>query len=221
MANIDILGIGNKTSVLLKKDEKFYRSLAEYIIIARKTIAVYAPGIRSGLAEEMLRNEDAVSNIAHAVMMADWHFDGRGNIHGFRKQRIQWAIKSYVGRSSRISQRRTLSLDSFIDGGGDSVETFSSRIADKSPGPHEIVSEDEISKESSIRLRKILDGGTISDQAIEYIKMYYLKGQSMVDIASRRGVSRQSVHDLITRAIDSLRKTAGNDDFFQGIINDS
>lgn len=219
--NIDILGIGDKTKPLPNKDEKSFCSLNEYETIARKTIAAYAPAIRMGLAEEMLKNDDAVSNIAHSVMMADWHFDGRGNIHGFRKQRIQWAIKSYVGRSNRASQRGMLSLDRNVDRTMECSETFSSRIADKSPGPEEIVSEGEFSEKAASRLEQLLDGGTISDQASEYIKMYYLQGQSMADIASKRGVSRQSVHDLITRAIDTLRRTAHNDDFFRGIINDT
>ncbi len=215
MANIDIIGIGDKTRPLPNKGPEDFSDLNEYLNIARRTISAYAPRIRIGLAEEMLKNEDAVANIAHAAMMADWHFDGRGNIHGFRKQRIKWAIKSYVGRSSRTSKRKTLSLDRTLDQSGQSIETFSANLADKRPGPAEIVSESELSNKTTFHLGKLLDSGVISDQASCYIKMYYLQGQSMIEIAQKRGVSRQSVHDLIKRAIVSLKQAASKDIFFE------
>lgn len=221
MTSIDIIGIGDKIRPLPNKGPEDFCDLNEYITIARKTISAYAPGIRIGLAEEMLKNEDAIANIAHTAMMADWHFDGRGDIHGFRKQRIQWAIKSYVGRSSRASKRKTLSLDRTLSQNGQGVETFSANLADKRPGPAEIVSESEFSDKTSTHLGRLLDSGIISDQASTYIKMYYLQGQSMVDIAQQRGVSRQSVHDLIKRAVKSLQQAAPKDHFFRNIINDT
>ena len=51
--------------------EKQFESLSFYINLAKKTISKFAPKFYNGLSIEMLQNEDAVSDIATALMYAD------------------------------------------------------------------------------------------------------------------------------------------------------
>ena len=53
--------------------EKF-ENLSVYLGLAKKTISKFAPQFYPGLRME-LNNDDAVSDIAHAIMQADWKWD--------------------------------------------------------------------------------------------------------------------------------------------------
>ena len=55
--------------------DKKFDSLDSYIQLAKKTISKFAPKFYNGLAAEMLSNEDAISDIATAIMSADWKFE--------------------------------------------------------------------------------------------------------------------------------------------------
>ena len=46
-------------------------SLSEYITMAKKIISKFAPGFYSGLRKELLSNEDAIADIASAIMVGD------------------------------------------------------------------------------------------------------------------------------------------------------
>lgn len=209
---IDILAIGNKKKALPNKDNVKFASLDEYTSLAKKTISAYGNTVRPGLSEEMLRNDDAIANIAHAIMMADWVFDGRGSIHGFRKQRTLWALQAYVGRSTRKNKNKMLSLDNTLT---QETGTFAENVVDTSETPEETVSRKEVAE----KIRRSLKNAAISELAYKYIVMHYFQGKSMTSIAKERGVSKQSVHDLITRSITEIKNSIPYDNFFRSIIN--
>jgi len=213
MANgIDIQGIGDKKKNLPNKDNIKFASLDEYTALAKRTISSYGDTIRPGLSKEMLRNDDAVANVAHSIMMADWAFDGRGSIHGFRKQRTLWAIKSYVARATRKSKYKVASLNQSFD---DQKTSFAANVVDSSESPDD----NAIRKEIEVKLRSSLKNAAISELAYKYLIMHYWQGKSMTSIAKERGVSKQSVHDLITRSIKTIKECIPYDDFFRSIIN--
>jgi RNA polymerase sigma factor (sigma-70 family) len=215
MATIDIVGIGDAIVTLPEKHDEF-ESLDNYYIIAKKIISSAANGIRTGLAEEMLKNDDAIANVAYAIMMADWRFDGRGNRHGYRKKMATYAIKNYVGRSAKSSKRRTYSLDNQLL--NDDSDSFAQTMPDNHPTPSEIVESKDQGEKLSEKISMLLECGAISDQQATYLRQHFLYDISMADIGAMRGVSRQSVHDLITRALKELRQIAENDHFLRGII---
>ena len=43
--------------------------------MAKKIISKFAPGFYSGLRKELLSNEDAIADIASAIMIGDWRWD--------------------------------------------------------------------------------------------------------------------------------------------------
>lgn len=220
-SNIDIIGVGNKANPLPSSDNVQFESLNDYLTIAKKTISSYAPSIRSGLAQEMLANDDAIANIAHVIMMADWKYDGRGDRMGYRAQQIKYAIKSYATRSAKRRNKNLISLERTKMGGSEKTIRMSDTIADSRPNHVEEVSDREMELTRNEKLEGLLNSGIISDKQADYLRLYYLQGVSMPDIANRNGVSRQSVHDMIRRALIELKELALNDDFFRGIIVDA
>lgn len=200
VTHIDIIGIGNKK---LNTNNDDFCSLDEYVLIAKKTISSYASKIKHGLAEEMLRNDDAIANIAHAIMMADWQFDGRGNKFGFRKERAKYAIHLYISRRSRESRKKIYQLDNLLN---DNKLTFADTLEDKNmKSPSDIVENNESRIKIVKDLERLGDKGIVSKLGVSYLKMHYLDGKSMVEIANSRGVSRQSVSDLILKSVNTVK----------------
>ena len=108
--SIDIVGIGTPRKSYQPTENVNFEGLVEYLEHARRMIAHYAPKFRVGLAKEMLKSEDAVSNVATAIMMGDWRWDenhaskeGRSSSKsGYRHKCVIWAIKSYLSRKTGI-----------------------------------------------------------------------------------------------------------------------
>ena len=55
--------------------ETEYKDIVEYIEDAKKTIRVFANKICPGICYEMTQSEDAIADVAHAMMCADWKYD--------------------------------------------------------------------------------------------------------------------------------------------------
>lgn len=214
---IDVVGIGDKVVTLPDKDSVNFEALDDYYLIAKKIISTHAPKIRTGLADEMLNNDDAISNIAHAIMMADWKFDGRGNRLGYRKRMGEYAIKNYAARSGRVFRRQVFSLDNFINKMVES-ESFAQSLPDLSGGPGDNIERQEELDVLRERLEELLSCDLISDQQASYLRMYYLEGKSLSEIGKTRGVSKQGVSELIRKTCNILRQHIEDDQFFRGII---
>ena len=114
-----------------------FENLDTYIKLAKKTISKFAPSFYNGLSKEMLQSSDAVSDVATAIMEADWNFDPdrtgktgqKKTLYSYRNQCALWAIKTYV--SNKYKKRKSMSLDySNSETETNSNTAFSSSIVD-------------------------------------------------------------------------------------------
>jgi hypothetical protein len=98
------------------KPDDYYCSLADYILMSRKSIMKFA----NRLAPMLLKNEDFVSHVAHSIMMADWRWNGEGDRVGYRAKCASWAIKVGLRKLRSDNIRNTgfvsLNLHSCDDG---------------------------------------------------------------------------------------------------------
>ena len=67
-------------------------SMKEYINLTTKIIRSVA---NFSVADKIINDQDIFGEMVGEVMSADYNWDGRGNIYGYRKQRIIWAILKY------------------------------------------------------------------------------------------------------------------------------
>lgn len=213
ITRIDIVGIGNKIMPLPQKNDDEFESLDNYYTIAKKMILVHAPTIRSNLAEEMLANEDAVGNVAHALMMADWKFDGRGNLYGYRKKMGRYAIQNYASRQKKETAKKNISINNDFES-STSTNFFANQLTDKEQQPDMPLQK----LEKLDKIRELLESGIISKLQAEYLRLYYFEGLSLDQIGKKRKVSKQSVWQLIHKALETLKEYIRNDQFFRGII---
>lgn len=181
-------------------------TLDEYILIAKKMIASMAPSLRYGLAEEMLNSDDAISNVAHDIMVADWQFNGNGNRFGFRKERAKYSIKSYLSRRGKHNKKQVFRLDNIIKA-SNTDSTFAELLKDDSKSPASFVEESELISFIVSKLDNMATNGTLSKRGVKYIKMHYLDSLSVKEIAAKESVTRQAVYDTISRTMKIVKKS--------------
>jgi RNA polymerase sigma factor (sigma-70 family) len=184
--------------------------LSSYITMAKKIISKFAPGFYSGLRKELLSNEDAIADIASAIMIGDWRWDknrvgfnGQGKTqYSYRNQCGIWAIKTYLSNKYK-KQNIHYSIDN-IDSDTDMV--FADSIQDKVEyNPSTIVEEEEHSLSLKNNVEDILNSGIISDKQKEQIKQYYFEDKTLSEIGKEFGVTREAVRQNINKGIAKIK----------------
>ena len=193
--------------------EDNFDTLSTYMSLAKKTISKFAPKFYNGLSREMLNNEEAVSDVATAIMYADWHFDEnrtgksgqKKTKYSYRNQCAIWAIKTYITNKYK-RQKKYLSLDQNIK--DDASNDGYSYVSDRSLSPLDILIENE--NESNIKndIKQLMDSSLLSDKQKEQIKMYYFDQQTLSKIGKSFGISREAVRQNIKRGLESIRNYA-------------
>ena len=193
--------------------ENNFDTLSTYMSLAKKTISKFAPKFYNGLSREMLNNEEAVSDVATAIMYADWHFDEnrtgksgqKKTKYSYRNQCAIWAIKTYITNKYK-RQKKYLSLDQNIK--DDASNDGYSYVSDRSLSPLDILIENE--NESNIKndIKQLMDSSLLSDKQKEQIKIYYFDKQTLSKIGKSFGISREAVRQNIKRGLESIRNYA-------------
>ena len=180
----------NRTKMTTKTKEtmlqnKNFEPLSFYINLAKKTISKFAPKFYNGLSVEMLKSEEAISDIATALMYADWRYDEnrkgktglQKTLYSYRNQCAIWAIKTYV--TNKYRQHKVSSLDFELED-----DTFlDSTIKDnKARSPLDIVIDNEYTDNLSKCITNLLDNNLLSDKQKKQIQMYYFEDKTLSEI---------------------------------------
>jgi len=204
---VDIVGIGDQKIEYEVADNNDYESMDSYLVIAKKTIRTFGDRYRPGLSQEMINSEDAISNVATAIMLADWRWDpnyksSTGKVRSKRAYRNQcaiWAIQAYVGR--RVSSPKLSSLDKVI-GNFDKDVSLHELIPSDHPGPdHDILQQEDI-----LMLQRILKGSALTEQQERYVKLHYMEDWTLQEIANEAGTSREAVRQTVERGLDKIKR---------------
>jgi len=190
--------------------EKQYDSLDTYIGLAKKTISKFCPKFYNGLSAEMLKNNDAISDVATAIMYADWRFDpnrkGKNGqqktLYSYRNQCAIWAIKTYVTNKYK-KNHDTISLDFNTK---DSDNSLHSSMPDtRVEEPVEILIKNEQEINLSMLINNLLLNNNLSEKQREQIKLYYLEDHTLSQIGKKFGVSREAIRQNIKRALEIIK----------------
>ena len=194
-------------------ENREFENLSTYILLAKKVISKFAPTFYSGLNKELLSNEDAISDIAAALMNADWKWDkDRVGYNGQSKTRYSyrnqcgiWAIKSYISNKYKKKNQK-LSIDNISN---EDMKTFASSIVDKSMSdPYEIVSSEEEATNLQNTVKTLLDSDVLSDKQRNQIKKYYFENKTLVQIGDEYGVTREAIRQNIQKGLNKIREYA-------------
>lgn len=189
--------------------EKQYDSLDVYLNLAKKTISKFGPKFYNGLSVEMLKNSEAISDVATAIMYADWRFDPdrvgksgqKKTLYSYRNQCAIWAIKTYV--SNKYKKKKDISLD--FESEPDAPKLNSTLQDAKAINPLDLLIEKESTENLTKTIDILLNNDLLSDKQKQQIRLYYFHNETLSSIGTRFGVSREAVRQNIKRAIEIVR----------------
>lgn len=159
-------------------------TIEEYKKIAYKIINGLIK--QNNTLKNLYKNQDLLNEIIHAIMMADWKFNGNGNKFGYRKQCVIWAIGSYF-KSQKSFNNKMYHL---------SQCKGKIAVPDDRLYPNQNHNED---------FNEILQKSGLSKIQKEYMYLRYYHDWTYQKIGDKFGVSKQEIQQSIQRAIDKLR----------------
>lgn len=190
--------------------ETEYKDIVGYIDAAKKTIRVFANKICPGICNQMTQSEDAIADVAYAMMCADWKYDDKrkGKIsnksktrYSYRNQCAIWAIQTYIKKS--LKRNKVLYLNSLLEDREINIEDI---LADtKQKRPEDIYIENEKEEYESRTVNKVLSSSVLTDSQKDKLQMYYLQGYSLAKIGEKYGVSREAIRQSLKTCIKKLQ----------------
>lgn len=215
---LNISGLGNHKLQYKDPDTINFDSLNTYLLLARKSISRFANQFYNGLADTMLKDEDAISNIANAIMMADWRWDEnyqnekgtKKTRYSYRNQCAIWAIQTYVSKNAKRKKSKKnihVSLDHII-GSEDGCTTIHNLTKDaKAHSPEDILVEKEQKAELSHLISSLLELECLSTRQKDYIRLYYFEEYTFEKIGKQYGVTREAVRQALNKAINIIQNS--------------
>lgn len=165
-----------------------FLTLSEYLKQAKKIL------MHEGYAY-LVRDEDAVSHVAHRMMVADhtWN-QGKSSRETWRYNQAKYAILRVVSKLHK--ERKVFSLDY---GWEDEYKYNSLTLANDIPSPAP-----DNKYEQFHEVCQVADN-TLTGRQRECFDMYYKDGLKMEAIAGKLGITRQAVSLHVIKATKELK----------------
>lgn len=214
---LQVNGIGNQKIEYKNHSTLEFDSLKNYMTMAKKTISKFANKIYAGLAQKMLKDEDAISAVANAIMMADWRWDEnyenekgtKKNKYSYRNQCALWAIQTYASKKSKKPKNvnKVYSLNHAIDS-DDSFDIYHLTEDTESSSPEDILLESENKQVLSDLIENLLSLDCLTDRQKDYIRLYYFEDYTFEKIGKKYNITREAVRQGLNKALEIIRKIA-------------
>jgi RNA polymerase sigma factor (sigma-70 family) len=213
---LQLQGIGKQKIAYKDHQNIQFDSLSTYIILAKKAISKFANSFYNGLSVKMLKDEDAISAVANAIMMADWRWDDnyrndkgtKKTKYSYRNQCALWAIQTYISKDSKHKKKhkKVYSLDFTIDNheDGPNLSSITSDLSELSP--EDLAIEKESKEHLSDLINQLLSLDCLSARQKEYIRLYYFESYTFEKIGKKYGITREAVRQGLNKAISNIKE---------------
>lgn len=210
---LQVNGVGNQKISYKDHSQIEFDTLDTYILLAKKAISKFGNKIFNGLSQKMLKDEDAISSVANAIMMADWRWDEnytnkqgtKKTRYSYRNQCALWAIQTYV---SKIYQKPKKIKNVYsLDFNGEDIDLSNHEcIQDhRAARPDEELIEKEQSESLTALISNILSIDYLSDRQKDYIKLYYFEDHTFEQIGKKYGITREAVRQGLNKALNLIK----------------
>ena len=163
-------------------------TLNEYLLGARKLLSLYGYRCHKN-------DEDAISSVASAMMMADETWDGcRSSKDTWRFTQAKFAIMKL--KTKHRSKRNLLSLDYVVNSRKDKNVVLSDILENKSSGNNMEKSFQQVMEYAKKRL---------SPRQFECLRLYYQEDMNLEEIGRTLNVTKQAVSLSIKKGIELIR----------------
>ena len=174
-------------------------------MLSKKIINRFAPKF---IVKQMLCDDDAIGDVAAAIMNADKNYDPnrmgasqqKKTLYSYRNQCGLWAIKTYV--TKKYKNKKLNSLDFAID---NEFNLYSSVPDTKNIDPLDIIINNEEDDNLINDVSSILESNMLNEKQKDQIKMYYFEDKSLAEIGEVYGVTREAVRQNIKRALTNIK----------------
>lgn len=159
-----------------------FETIDVYLLVSQKLLSVMLPKTCSYLAT----SEDAISNVATALMFADYFWNGNGSKFGYRKRCAKWAIKNLV-RNVLSQERRNHKFK--INSLPDTKDIQNRKII-----------------EDNEHLLKLFDSAYFSERERDCLKYYYLDDLTTTEVGEKMNLAHQTVSYHLWNAEQKIRE---------------
>lgn len=192
-----------------------FESLDFYLNLAQKIIGKMGSKFFNGLTKEMLKNEDAVSFVANAIMMGDWRWDqnnqdvtkARKNLYSYRNQCAIWAIKTYITKKYQLkhSKKNINNTQYSVNYSDDELNIENITEDEKQMNPLDIIISNEEQKIQNNLIKELLSSNILSEKQKGYIENYYFDNMTLEKIGKKNNVTREAVRQSIKSGLAKIR----------------
>lgn len=214
---LQLNGIGNQKIKYKNHSTIEFDSLQDYILLAKKAISKFANQFYQGLSNKMLKDEDAISSVANAIMMADWRWDDnyqneqgtKKTKYSYRNQCALWAIQTHITKDHKKNKKfknKVYSLDHVTEDDSDSsIHNFTQD--DRTLSPETILMQAESKQELTRLIDSLLSLDCLSARQKDYIRLYYFESYTFEKIGQKYGITREAVRQGLNKALTMIRET--------------
>lgn len=212
---LQLNGIGNQKIKYKDHSTIEFDSLQDYLLLAKKAISKFANQFYNGLSTKMLKDEDAVSSVANAIMMADWRWDEnyqndkgtKKTKYSYRNQCALWAIQTYISKDHQKDKKyknKVYSLDHIIES-NDETTAHNITQDDRVLSPEQILINKENKEELSKLIQSLLDLECLTTRQKDYIRLYYFESYTFEKIGQKYGITREAVRQGLNKALSLIK----------------
>lgn len=199
---IDLVNIKNKRLEYPDAINQEFLTLEEYHTLTLKLVKVFASGT---LRRRILQSEDAISNIAHEIMMADWRWNEEhlgtesGKCFSRSSYRIECAKYAIYGFAKRESKNKYQYFADFSEEYEESIPNTSTNT------PLDLVCHVEETNQNFKMVDSYLKSDLLSDKEEACLRLYYYNNKTYKEIGQTLGVCRERIRQIVDGALTKLR----------------
>ena len=158
----------------------------------------------------MLNSEDIITNVANAIMRAEWDFDPD---RGVKRStlRITYARYQIITEFRELAKwnKRPPHFSIEAERINDEGRSFRSDIGHvedyREPYNPDAETQETINNQKK-QVAKLLKSKSLTKKQRKYLKLYFLKQMSMNDMADKFKCSKQAVNQVVNGGLNKLRK---------------
>jgi hypothetical protein len=186
-----------------------FETLHTYRTIAQKAVRKLAPKFYPSLAMEIINNDEAFGEIVNAIITADWKWDEnrtgketgkKKTLYSYRNQCVIWALKTYVTNKYKSNKSVAINRTRSNDDGSYDDQVEDTRNID----PSDIVMNMELETNRQDLVNELFNSSILTDKQKEQIKLYYFHDQTLSEIGSKYGTTREAVRQNIKKGLRSI-----------------
>lgn len=186
-----------------------FQTLNTYRTIAQKAVRKLAPKFYPALAMEIINNDEAFGEIVNAIITADWKWDEnrtgketgkKKTLYSYRNQCVIWALKTYITNKYKTNKSVSINRTRSNDEG-----SFDDQVEDiRNTDPADIVMNMELESNRQKLVNELFNSTILTEKQKEQIKLYYFHNQTLSEIGSQYGTTREAVRQNIKKGLKSI-----------------